>query len=116
MPLIDGGKYPGAVDVFRVLTISTVIGLMYSPYVNLLLRYNDFAFLFGLVSAALVLDVGLNALFIPRLHAMGAALALCVSSGTMNFLVCLRARALMASRPLSVETDDEPSSALAAAE
>jgi O-antigen/teichoic acid export membrane protein len=116
IPLIDGGKYPGAVVVFQMLTISIVVGLAFSPYVNLLFRYGDFSFLVALASADLVLDVGLNILLIPTFHSMGAAMALCIAIGTMNFLVYLRARALMASRPLPAETPVElPTTTLAVA-
>lgn len=100
IPLIDGGKYPGAVNVFRALSVSIVIGLACSPYVNLLFRYGDFAFLLGLASAMFVLNVGLNAVLIPRFHALGAAMSLCMAMGTMNFLVYAKARTLIASCPL----------------
>lgn len=107
IPLIDGGKYAGTVNVFRVLSISTVIGLACSPYVNLLFRYGDFTFLLGLVSAVLGLNVGLNAVLIPHLHSLGAAMALCLATGMMNILVYARARTLMASRPLPANANDD---------
>lgn len=115
IPLIDGGKYRGAVGVFQVLTISIVIGLAFGPYVNLLFRYGDFSFLVTLAGAVLVLDIVLNVLLIPIFHAMGAAMALCIAIGTMNSLVYLRARALMASRPLPVVGANELPATLAVA-
>jgi O-antigen/teichoic acid export membrane protein len=100
IPLVDGGKYPGAIDVFRVLCVSTVVGLAFSPYVHLLFRYSDFAFLFGLACAALALNVGLAAALVPTLHALGAAAAVCIAAGALNLLIYVRARTLLAWRPL----------------
>jgi O-antigen/teichoic acid export membrane protein len=100
IPWIDGGKYPGTVSVFRMLCVSSVIGLAFSPYVNLLFRYREFGFLLALVAAIFVLEVALGVLFIPRFHALGASLALCVATGTQNFVVYLKARKLIATCPL----------------
>jgi O-antigen/teichoic acid export membrane protein len=109
IPLIDGGRYPGTVHVFQAMCVVSVIGLAFSPYVNLLLRYGDFAFLLGLAMAMFVLDLGLNALLIPRFHALGAAASLCATTGTMNYLVYRKARALVASCPLPALADTNAS-------
>lgn len=100
IPLVDGGKYTGTVAVFRVLCVSTVIGLTCSPYVNLLYRYEDFAVLLALGCAAFALSVGLNLVLIPRFHAAGAAMGLCAATGTLNVLIYARARMLLAWHPL----------------
>ncbi len=100
IPLIDGGKYGGTVAVFRVLCVSTAIGLTCSPYVNLLFRYEDFAVLLGLGGSALALSAGMSCVLVPRFHALGAAMALCAATGALNVLTYCRARMLLAWHPL----------------
>ncbi|MEX2113682.1 MAG: hypothetical protein WD845_10880 [Pirellulales bacterium] len=104
IPLVDAGKYTGAVTVFRMLCVSTVIGLACSPYVNLLYRYEDFAVLLVLGCAAFALSIGMNLVLIPRFHAAGAAIALCTATGTLNLLIYARARMLLAWHPLPANT------------
>lgn len=100
IPAIDGGKYPGAVGVFQVLSLSAIVSLACSPHANLLLRYDAFRFLFGLCSGAIMLNVGLNALLIPRYHALGAAWATLVAVGAVNGAIYFKSRSLLATHPL----------------
>eukprot|EP00913_Durusdinium_trenchii_P013404 g12585.t1 len=100
IPAIDGGKYPGAVDVFRVLSLSAVISLACSPHANLLLRYGAFRFLFAICVVAIAGNVVMNALWIPRWHAVGAAWATLFAAGGVNVMILFRSRALLASQPI----------------
>jgi O-antigen/teichoic acid export membrane protein len=99
MPLIDQGKYPGAPFVFQILAISSIVSFSFSPYINFVMRFEDFQFLFKIVCGALILGVGLNVLLAPRWGAAGAALSVLASTGLLNVsgsLRCARYRGLPA--------------------
>ena len=100
IPSIDAGKYPGACDVFRILSISAIISLVCSPHAHVLFRYDAYRFLFLVVCGAFLVNVGLNAVMIPRFHASGAAWATLVSMGIVNGSTYLKSRSLLASSPL----------------
>jgi O-antigen/teichoic acid export membrane protein len=100
IPFIDAGKYPGACEVFRILAISAIISLACSPHAHVLFRYDAYRFLFIVVCGAFVVNVGLNAVMIPRFHASGAAWATLVSMGIVNGSTYLKSRSLLASAPL----------------
>jgi O-antigen/teichoic acid export membrane protein len=100
IPFIDGGRYPGAVDVFRVLSLSAIISLACSPHANLLLRYGGFGFLFTICTVAIAANVGMNAVMIPAWGAVGAAWATLVAAGGVNVLIYFRSKFLLANHPL----------------
>jgi O-antigen/teichoic acid export membrane protein len=85
IPLIDKGKYPDAVT----------ISFLFSPYVNIVMRCEDFKFLFVLIVVAFLLSIGLNAALIPALSGAGAAVATLVSFGLVNGMTYFRARKLI---------------------
>lgn len=92
IPLIDGGRYPGAVAVFRVLAVSAVVSFAFSPHANVLLRVRDFRFMFLLACATLVGHLGLTYLLVQRAGALGAALATAATFLVFNGSAFLRAR------------------------
>jgi O-antigen/teichoic acid export membrane protein len=100
IPFIDTGKYPGACEVFRILSISAIISLACSPHANVLFRYDAYRFLLIVVCGAFVVNVGLNWVMIPRFHAAGAAWATLVSMGIVNGSTYFKSRSLLASSPL----------------
>lgn len=92
MPWIDHGKYPEAVVVFRILALSTIISFAFSPYVNLLMRFEDFRFLFLLICAASIIATILHTILIPPFGPKGAAIATLSSFALVNLATFLRAR------------------------
>ncbi len=92
IPWIDRGKYPEAILVFRILSVSAIVSFAFSPYVNLLMRFEDFKFLFILVSAVIPLTIGGNGLLIPKLHATGTAITTLISFCLINGSIYLRSR------------------------
>ena len=92
IPLIDKGKYPQSVAIFRVLACVSVISLLYSPFVHILIRQEKFNFLIKLTCVVLTLDVLGNLLLIPFLGPMGAAISLLICSGLFNFSIYKRAK------------------------
>lgn len=92
IPWIDMGKYPEAVAVFRILAVSTVISFAFSPHINLLMRFEDFKFLFGLISVALTASIGLNMMLVSMFGAIGAAVATLIAVGGVSSSQFIRSR------------------------
>ncbi|MEQ8971772.1 MAG: polysaccharide biosynthesis C-terminal domain-containing protein [Coleofasciculus sp. C1-SOL-03] len=90
IPWIDMGKYPNAVMVFQILAVSAIISFAFSPHVNIVMRFEDFRFLFILINFALLVNVVLTLGFIPKLGATGAALATLIAFGFVNSVIFLR--------------------------
>jgi O-antigen/teichoic acid export membrane protein len=108
IPWIDGGKYPEAPRVFRILAASSAISFCFSPFVNVVLRLERFFPLLLWAGVALVLDVALNAVLIPRHGAPGAAWATLAAFAFMNIVVFLVARRLLAAGPEPGPGKDSP--------
>jgi O-antigen/teichoic acid export membrane protein len=94
LPFIDMGKYPRAVPVFRILCVSAIISLAFSPYVNLVMRFEEFPFLLGLVLVGCVVSAGMNMVLVPRLQEIGTAISTLVSFLIVNGLTFLKAMKL----------------------
>ncbi len=92
LPWIDHGKYPDAVTVFRIFCISTIVSFTFSPYVNLVMRVEDFKFLLVVISLGLILSISLNLMLIPVLKAVGTAITTLITFGLINSLIFLRAK------------------------
>ncbi len=90
VPLIDGGKYPEAVAVFRILSLSAIVSIAFSPYVNLSFRVEDFGFLFVLVIFATLLAIGLDFIVAPVYGALGVAVITFISSAVINITIFAR--------------------------
>lgn len=96
LPWIDIGKYPHSVDVFRVLCASAVISFAFSPHVNIVMRYQRFRFLLGLIVLAIAIAVLLNLYLIPGLGAIGAALSTLTASAAFNIPIYFLSKRLIA--------------------
>lgn len=84
IPWVDVGKYPDAVDVFRILCVSIVISFAFSPHINLIMRFEKFKFLFCLIVLGLCVNIGLNSVLIGPFGAIGVAIATLVSAASIN--------------------------------
>ncbi len=84
MPWIDLGRYPNAVNVFRVLCVSAIISFAFSPHVNIIFRHRRFRFLLILISIALALAIVLNMLLIPLYGALGVAFVTLITAAMVN--------------------------------
>ena len=92
IPIIDMGKYPGAVMAFRILAVSSIISLTFSPHASLVIRFEDFKFLLFLSCTILPLAVLLSFLLITKYGATGAAISNLVDYGVLNIVNFCRAR------------------------
>lgn len=92
IPWVDKGKYPDAVAAFQILAVSTIVSFALSPHAYLVMRFEDFKFLFVLIGVALLLSIGLNVALISALGAVGAAIATLISITFVSGSQFLRAR------------------------
>lgn len=95
IPLIDLGRYPDAVAVFNLMAISAVIAFLFSPYLNLLMRFEDFRFLFILITAMLATSITLNWMLIPFMGVVGSAAAFLATNSVLNLTAYFRAQRVM---------------------
>ena len=92
IPMVDTGRYPAAVPVFRLLCLSAIVSFAFSPHANLVVSDKSYRFLVTLVIAVLVIGVLLDLLLVPIAGAVGAAAGHLVAFGILNFGSYLRAR------------------------
>jgi len=92
IPWVDTGRYPDAVMVFRLLAASSVISFVFSPHVSLVIRFEDFRFLFLNSCAGLVLCAVLNYFGALKLGAVGSAAATLVTWAFINISTYFRAQ------------------------
>lgn len=91
IPMVDMGRYPDAVLIFRVLSISAIVSFAFSPHVHVVFRYKKFKFLFLLATFALVLNCCVNLLLLPIWGAIGAATSYLLVYAVINISTYLRA-------------------------
>jgi O-antigen/teichoic acid export membrane protein len=99
IPWIDKGKYPDAIAVFRILAASAVVSFAFSPYVNLVMRFERFRFLFFLIIVSLLASVTLNVILIAKYKAVGAALTTLITAGMVNISIYIKSRNLLNMMP-----------------
>jgi len=92
IPWIDMGKYPNAVIVFQILALSAIVSFAFSPHSNLLMRFEDFKFLFILITLGLLVNVGLCVLLVPIVGAIGSAISTLIAFGSVNISIFWRSR------------------------
>jgi O-antigen/teichoic acid export membrane protein len=92
IPIVDGGKYPDAINTFRILAFSAGISMLCSPYVSVLLSKQDFKFLLAVAAAALVFDVILLVPLIANWSSIGAAIATLVGTSFVTVPIAVRAQ------------------------
>ena len=97
IPAIDAGKYPEAIAVFRILAVSAIISIAFSPYVNLVMKFEGFRFLFILVCGAIGIGVAMNIALVPRLGATGTAISTLASFTVVNSMTFVKGRQLLGS-------------------
>jgi len=78
--------------VFRVLALSSIVSFAFSPHVNLLMKLERFGFLLRLILVASAVAIALHATLIPRLGALGAAIATLLASALVTVRIFFAAR------------------------
>jgi O-antigen/teichoic acid export membrane protein len=92
MPWVDLGRYPDSVMVFRILCVSVVVSFVFSPHVNLIMRFEQFRFLSVLIVVALFINVILNSVLIPFFGAIGVAIATLIASASVTVPIYIKSR------------------------
>jgi O-antigen/teichoic acid export membrane protein len=92
MPWVDRGRYPEAVNAFRILAASSVVSFALSPHAVLPIILEDFRFIVKVALGAWATAIVLHLVLIPRWHVTGAAVAAAVGFAAQNTIVWGRAR------------------------
>lgn len=90
MPLIDMGRYPDAVVVFRILSLSVILSLVFSPYATIVMKYEKFSFLSRLTFLIIIFNILTNIIFIPQFGSIGVSLVTLISFGISNFITYMK--------------------------
>jgi O-antigen/teichoic acid export membrane protein len=99
IPLIDGGKYPNAVRVFQILTASSIFLFVFNPYVNIILRFEKFIFLFVLICTIVIVELLLSIVLIPSFGSIGAAWLNFLGHFMLNVSIFIYAKRILKSFP-----------------
>ncbi len=94
LPLVDGGKYPDSVAVFRILTASALFSFVLSPYSNVLISAAAYSHLCGLVFVAMIVGALVSVVTIPAHGALGAAFGQTSGFFVLNLLTYYAARSV----------------------
>lgn len=95
LPIIDMGKYPEAVMIFRVLSFSVVLSLIFSPYATIVMKYGKYQFLLKTTFSGLMINIILNIIVIPQFGSVGVSFVTLATFGFINFLTYKRARKIV---------------------
>jgi O-antigen/teichoic acid export membrane protein len=95
IPLVDQGRYPEAVTVFRILCVSTVLSFAFSAYMTLLMKYRRFLLLICLITAGVAFNLVVSYTLIVSQGIVGAAIATVLAYGAVNFAVFFSARSTL---------------------
>jgi O-antigen/teichoic acid export membrane protein len=82
IPIIDGGRYPGSIPVFQVLSVSSFISFLLSPYINVLFKEKEYKFLLTLAFCVLPCHV-IGNIFMQ--HFVGSLGVACMNLLTYSF-------------------------------
>ena len=95
LPIIDGGKYPEAIDVFRILCVSAFISFWGSPYNNILIKEKKFLGLCVRFIFSIMVAVVGNYFMIPMFDVDGTAIITLVSYGIVNLSSRVQAKKII---------------------
>lgn len=95
LPIIDGGKYPGSINVFRVLSLSAILSFWGSPYNNLLIKEREYGSLCMRFFIGIILAILGNYILIPKLGVDGTAVVTLLTYGLVNISSRIHAKLII---------------------
>lgn len=95
LPLLNKGKYPEAIPVFRILCISAVISFLSSPYNNLLIKEKKYFGICLRFIIGIIISIFGNMILIPIYGVKGTAFMTLISYGFVNFSARIEARIIL---------------------
>lgn len=84
LPIIDGGKYPESIGVFRVLCVSAMLSFWGSPYNNLLIKEKKYFSICIRFIIGIAVAITGNYILIPMIGVNGTAIITLISCGIVN--------------------------------
>lgn len=98
LPIIDGGKYPEAIGVFRILCVSAVLSFWGSPYNNLLIKEKKYFSICIRFIVGIVVAITGNYILIPKFGVNGTAIITLASYGIVNLSSRIQAKMIINSK------------------
>lgn len=95
IPIVDNGKYPESIVIFQILTVSSYISFIFSPYSNIVLKFNENKYIFILYLSAFVIHIGVLFIIIPFYHACGIAFVSLITYGFVNYMTYLKSKKII---------------------
>lgn len=95
LPIIDGGKYPEAIGVFRILCISALLSFWGSPYNNLLIKEKKYFSICIRFIIGIIVAIAGNYFLIPRAGVVGTAIITLISYGIVNLSSRVQAKKII---------------------
>lgn len=87
IPLVDGGRYPESISVFRILCATIIFSFIFSPYVNLIIKHGAYIYLVKVVLIAFLISMLGCFYLIPLYGPTGAAVVTLIASFFVNISV-----------------------------
>ena len=95
LPIIDGGKYPESIGVFRILCISAILSFWGSPYNNLLIKEKKYLSICSRFTIGIIIAILGNYILIPRFGSVGTAIITMTSYGIVNISSRIHAKIII---------------------
>ena len=96
IPFIDNGRYPDSILIFQILGVSSYLSLLFSPYKNIIFKFQDNRYVFYLYLYSLIITyVILLPQVIIKYHALGLSVIFLLNWFFVNFISFLRAKKLL---------------------
>jgi len=96
MPWLDDGKYPNAPVVFQILALGALVSMVLSPFVNVLMRWEAYDYVAGVVAFGLLFYLALGVPLANWLGPPGVAMATLAAYAFVDGMFFVRARRLLA--------------------
>lgn len=98
LPILDGGKYPESIGVFRILCFSALVSFWGAPYNNLLIKEKRYFSICIRFAAGIVIAILGNYFLIPVMGVNGTAIVTLVSYGSVNISSRIHAKKIIEKR------------------
>lgn len=107
LPIIDGGKYPEAIGVFRILCVSAILSFWGSPYNNLLIKEKKYFSICIRFIIGIVVAIAGNYFLIPTIGVNGTAIITLTSYGIVNLSSRVHAKMIINEKTKEVAPNED---------
>lgn len=104
LPIIDGGKYPDSIVVFRILCFSAFVSFIGSPYNSVLIKEKKYVNICTRIVISILIAIVGNYIFIPISGIKGTAWVTLIAYGFFNLSSRVYAKGIINRKIRSVNT------------